>query len=470
MGVRPGALTRRELLRLGATVAFGPTRAVVSQYGAATLAAAVESVRSFGALGNGVADDTGAIQQTIERVNRLGGGTVVFPAGTYLVRSLQIYPGITYRGQQAVLKRPNDPERNHPRALRMMTTQRDLYAGDADSRPLVLTGLTFDGNVDYQGPKEATDQAHLVFLWGDERRRGRLRVTIDGCTFRNSPADAITIYKNIDATIANTVVHNCRRGALIINGGYSRVNVVNFRATRGSYNPRISMETPGLGYGGSAGVDVTMRTVYCEGSFEMDIHGGKVDGANLSLVGPIFNVYGRGEGVATFRDSLIHVGPFEGNRIQAPGQLTFENCQFHAWKDSTVRNPHRELRALNIRWDPHKGHRNQTVRVVRSTFTVDRSTLSTGDAVVAISTQIDPAGLQNRLMVEGGTIAAEYDIGLKMERGGTWTVRDMTINAPTGLKLNAPQGYPLDVLLENLTLRGTKISRRLSGEGSWSLP
>jgi hypothetical protein len=43
----------------------------------------VVSVKDFGAVGDGVADDTAAIQAAIDYVQSLGGGNVVFPAGTY---------------------------------------------------------------------------------------------------------------------------------------------------------------------------------------------------------------------------------------------------------------------------------------------------------------------------------------------------------------------------------------------------
>ncbi|WP_262681234.1 glycosyl hydrolase family 28-related protein [Paenibacillus sp. J5C2022] len=44
------------------------------------------SVKLFGAKGNGVSDDTEAIQSAIDYVGEHGGGTVFFPAGTYIVK------------------------------------------------------------------------------------------------------------------------------------------------------------------------------------------------------------------------------------------------------------------------------------------------------------------------------------------------------------------------------------------------
>lgn len=43
------------------------------------------SVKDFGAVGDGVADDTAAIQSAVDTVGAAGGGSVYFPPGTYLV-------------------------------------------------------------------------------------------------------------------------------------------------------------------------------------------------------------------------------------------------------------------------------------------------------------------------------------------------------------------------------------------------
>lgn len=45
------------------------------------------SAKAFGAKGNGVADDTLAIQAAIDHVNSIGGGTVTVPDGTYMIKA-----------------------------------------------------------------------------------------------------------------------------------------------------------------------------------------------------------------------------------------------------------------------------------------------------------------------------------------------------------------------------------------------
>ncbi len=54
----------------------------------AVLSSICISVESFGAVGNGVADDTTPIQNTINFVSALGGGDVFVPAGTYQLTAL----------------------------------------------------------------------------------------------------------------------------------------------------------------------------------------------------------------------------------------------------------------------------------------------------------------------------------------------------------------------------------------------
>lgn len=53
------------------------------------------NVRNFGALGNGKEVDTAAINKTIEAAAAAGGGTVYFPAGTYLSFSIRLKSNIT---------------------------------------------------------------------------------------------------------------------------------------------------------------------------------------------------------------------------------------------------------------------------------------------------------------------------------------------------------------------------------------
>jgi Pectate lyase superfamily protein len=72
------------------------------------------SVKDFGAIGDGIADDRTAIQATIDDVARHRGGVVYFPVGSYKItittpapgqfpwpRALTIRPNITLQGVDA---------------------------------------------------------------------------------------------------------------------------------------------------------------------------------------------------------------------------------------------------------------------------------------------------------------------------------------------------------------------------------
>src|SRR6516162_4106364 len=60
----------------------------------------VADVRKFGAIGDGIADDTAAINKAIDAVST--SGAVLFPTGTYLITSmLKIRKSVVLRGEGA---------------------------------------------------------------------------------------------------------------------------------------------------------------------------------------------------------------------------------------------------------------------------------------------------------------------------------------------------------------------------------
>ena len=59
------------------------------------IADAAVNVKDFGAVGDGVTDDTAAIQAALDHV-AANGGTLYFPAGTYLSDSLQVTPTASF--------------------------------------------------------------------------------------------------------------------------------------------------------------------------------------------------------------------------------------------------------------------------------------------------------------------------------------------------------------------------------------
>lgn len=56
------------------------------------------SVKDFGAVGDGISDDTYAVQSAIDFVFENGGGVVLFPVGGFFVTSILIGSHVTLRG------------------------------------------------------------------------------------------------------------------------------------------------------------------------------------------------------------------------------------------------------------------------------------------------------------------------------------------------------------------------------------
>jgi polygalacturonase len=84
---------RRDLLRMGglglAAAATVPTLGTAQQPGAQPSGGFFD-VRTYGAMGDGKTVDSPAVNKAIEAAAQAGGGTVVFPAGTYLCFSLRL--------------------------------------------------------------------------------------------------------------------------------------------------------------------------------------------------------------------------------------------------------------------------------------------------------------------------------------------------------------------------------------------
>jgi hypothetical protein len=80
------ALLAAVLVHVGATLSAAPASSTQSQDPGST--ENVFDVSAFGAVGDSIADDTPAIQHAIDAAARAsGGGTVYFPADTYLLNS-----------------------------------------------------------------------------------------------------------------------------------------------------------------------------------------------------------------------------------------------------------------------------------------------------------------------------------------------------------------------------------------------
>ncbi|MEI6442551.1 MAG: glycosyl hydrolase family 28-related protein [Nostocales cyanobacterium ELA583] len=108
----------------------------------------VISVKEFGAVGNGMADDTKAIQAAIDATSKAGGGTVFFPSGIYKIsiNRSKLY-AITIRGK-IILQGASNKES----VIKLAPKQGNydaILAGeypDSDLSNFAMYDLTIDGN------------------------------------------------------------------------------------------------------------------------------------------------------------------------------------------------------------------------------------------------------------------------------------------------------------------------------------
>lgn len=99
---------RRDFLKAGAIGAAGSVFGSGSKAFASTQASALcgdsLNVRSFGATGDGKTIDTPTINRAIDAASAAGGGTVVFPAGSYLCYSIHLKSNVSlYMGPGATI-------------------------------------------------------------------------------------------------------------------------------------------------------------------------------------------------------------------------------------------------------------------------------------------------------------------------------------------------------------------------------
>ncbi|HEV3051576.1 MAG TPA: glycosyl hydrolase family 28-related protein [Longimicrobium sp.] len=429
---------------------------------------AVFNVRSstYGAVGNGVANDTAAIQAAVNAAAAVR-GTVLIPPGTYSVTSIQLAPGITVSGYGATLKRPNS-QANWTRTLYIPETGTGSWNNASDSALLTIEGLTIDGNSANQGSYRNYElqHAHLIFLSGNASNAGRLRVNLRDLVLKNSVADGISLYVNVDAQITDCRADSCFRGGLVLTGGNTRAQVQNFATTGALDVTGIDVEIDGAGYGSSYAVDLEVDGMLLDGDFDVSLGSGSRFYATNVVSGPGFYLNAQGSTV-NIADSRFQVGSYssEGNRIVYPHDVTFQNVTFELAGVSEVGAV--DGAAAHIFWNvAGTTVGGQRCRFLDCDFRV-ASSVSQSLTLAAVYAEADILSQDNRLIVEGGTISSAYDIGFVMAQGGRWVVKETEIEAATGFDwvgVTTQWGtYTSDLRIERVVFRGSTKYMNLGG-------
>lgn len=243
----------------------------------------------FGAVGDGVTDDSAALQACFDYAceNQI---PVEFRTATYKCYGLTLGAGVRLHGNGAVLKKPNLSAAPYNMTVADMKWIRTItlsYTGAQDSKMTVLKDLEFDGNCWEMWSTEdgyAQEQASLLIAYGSASAPGRLNLTIENCYFHDSTSDGIHIRTNANATILNCRSRDCFRGGITLTGGNTTVTVNGFDSVADLTCDGIDIEPDGAGYGDSYAVDVRLNNVYIDKDLDVAIsRGSRFTAENLYM-------------------------------------------------------------------------------------------------------------------------------------------------------------------------------------------
>ena len=260
----------------------------------------------YGAKGDGLADDTAAIQKAVDAMAGTG-GTVTVPPGTYLVdavTSLHLRSGLTFAMDPgAILKAIPNSSSNYT--------------------ILRLSGVS---NVHVVGGTLLGDRGAHTGSGGEQGMGLRItgnaqHITVAGVTARECWGDGFTIAGASDVVLCQVLADHNRRQGLSITGG----NGVVVRDSTFT-NSRGTIPEDGLDIEPNAGE--TVANVLITGCTFADNAGDGIEnGVPISATGQafIFNVVIDGNTLSGNGAGTLHSGPRSGIEVSNTGGHTLRN-------------------------------------------------------------------------------------------------------------------------------------------------
>lgn len=249
------------------------------------------TVKDFGAAGDGVTDDTEAIQRALDAVSEYG-GSIEFTDGVYLVSAALTATLAATSGVKTILHGAGIIKASSSFVLD--TTLLQITAAERD---LVVGGITFDGN----------SRSHRL-LNVEQASTASNEITFDGITVKNCWAEAAT----------SSIALFCR-------GGYEHVRLINSKVYNVSRKQGI---TGGATIGASITVDAgathyPRRTSVANCHFESVLNN---------------EAYSSADNLDT--DGLSMLGSLLTGRDYQDAQASVVNCHFKNCKGRGIKIQH----------------------------------------------------------------------------------------------------------------------------------
>jgi hypothetical protein len=279
--------------------------------------------RHFGVVGDGVTDDSTAMQAFFEFAAEFSNGFCQLrPNVTYVITqtvtpwsSIGFPLTVDFRGATFL------QNASAVNAKRLITTGQNPVAAP------VLTQDTFGGewrNFVLNGNKQnrtylgnETEQCALMFLQGDVTTRWKVQFRIDNGTFLNSTGDGLHVRMNTDTVVTNSTGRGNFRGGIVITGGWSSLEVRSWTGNRDfgedqttdGFPSRFQMEIDGGGWLGSQQVNLSLSDVEVD-KWELELRGGSTLHLDSLIGRSEFWCFGLYNDIQLLDDSQLTAGTY----------------------------------------------------------------------------------------------------------------------------------------------------------------
>jgi len=186
-----------------------------------TLQAREFDILQFGATANDKIDDTTSIENALSACDKAGGGTIVIPAGTYILSRrnnespiLEVPPNTTIRGEGAASILKFDPKVNQSNFWRMIGAP-----VDGGTRNVLIRDLHLDGSNTHPKYVKGETPEHNAGLWFYNKKHVIENITVMNVFAENFSGDCMAFSYNCRAiTVRDCTLRNFIRQGIQMGG------------------------------------------------------------------------------------------------------------------------------------------------------------------------------------------------------------------------------------------------------------